>query len=140
MSFDVSIFDMFVCWSNAGTLCILNQNEAINPVAYINRENIDLWFSTPTAVRLLRKLGGSKQTTFPKLRFSFFVGEALTTDIAKFWNKVAPNSSIVNAYGPTEATVLVSLFDCIPELKFIGSSDPNSIMPLGTFLMVWDET
>ena len=46
MSFDVSILDMFVCWSNAGTLCILNQNEVINPVAYINRENIDLWFST----------------------------------------------------------------------------------------------
>lgn len=110
LSFDVSIADMFVTWSNVGTLCVLDKAELTDPSEYIVREKIDFWFSTPTTPRLMYRLGSLTDHCFPNLKYSFFIGEPLTTNIVDIWHAAAPASKIVNAYGPTEATVLVSLF------------------------------
>lgn len=40
-----------------------------------------------------------------KMRYSLFCGETLLNDIAIRWSNCTPNAKIINAYGPTEATV-----------------------------------
>ncbi len=40
-----------------------------------------------------------------KLKYSLFCGEMLLDEIAEAWSICTPNAEIINAYGPTEATV-----------------------------------
>jgi amino acid adenylation domain-containing protein len=46
-----------------------------------------------------------------KIKYSLFCGETLYQDIAKLWSACIPNGTIINAYGPTEATVFCLTFD-----------------------------
>ena len=46
-----------------------------------------------------------------KMRYSLFCGETLFQDIAQAWSACIPNGTIINAYGPTEATVFCLTFD-----------------------------
>jgi D-alanine--poly(phosphoribitol) ligase subunit 1 len=50
----------------------------------------------------------------PELRLSFFCGEALHADVADGWMQCAPRSTIVNFYGPTEATVFAMYYTWHP--------------------------
>jgi len=52
-----------------------------------------------------------------ELKYSLFCGEALYEDISRDWLKCTPNGKIINAYGPTEATVFCLLYDYDP-IKF----------------------
>jgi amino acid adenylation domain-containing protein len=45
-----------------------------------------------------------------KMRYSLFCGETLILDIAESWSKCTPNAKIINAYGPTEATVFCLIY------------------------------
>ena len=48
--------------------------------------------------------------SMPSLRHTYFCGEALSGAIAEAWAVAAPQSSILNVYGPTEATVAFLIF------------------------------
>ncbi len=39
-----------------------------------------------------------------------FCGEALTVDAAVTWSRAAPNSAVINNYGPTELTMFCTAF------------------------------
>jgi acyl-coenzyme A synthetase/AMP-(fatty) acid ligase len=49
-----------------------------------------------------------KAGAFPRLRFSIFAGEALPVTVATEWQLAAPNARVINMYGPTEATIIIS--------------------------------
>jgi len=51
----------------------------------------------------MKQLVANSLTT---LRCSLFCGEGLPCDIATKWKMAAPNSEVINFYGPTEATVM----------------------------------
>jgi D-alanine--poly(phosphoribitol) ligase subunit 1 len=51
------------------------------------------------------------EITLPKLKYSLFCGEALYADITAEWLNSTPNSTIINAYGPTEATVFCLIYE-----------------------------
>ncbi|MCL5029599.1 MAG: AMP-binding protein [Bacteroidetes bacterium] len=46
-----------------------------------------------------------------KMRYSLFCGETLLDQIAQGWSKCTPNAKIINAYGPTEATVFCLIYE-----------------------------
>ncbi len=46
-----------------------------------------------------------------KMRYSIFCGETLLNNIALGWSKCTPNAKIINAYGPTEATVFCLIYE-----------------------------
>lgn len=46
-----------------------------------------------------------------KMRYSLFCGETLLNDIAEGWSACTPNAKIINAYGPTEATVFCLTYE-----------------------------
>jgi len=129
LSFDPSVVDTFFTLINGGELCILNQSELIMPFDYINREKINFWFSVPTLASFIYKMNFLKLNSFPDLKYSLFAGEPLPKGVTDAWQEAAPNSSIENYYGPTEATVSVIRYLYKKESK--NRSFTNEILPIG---------
>jgi acyl-coenzyme A synthetase/AMP-(fatty) acid ligase len=77
----------------------------------------------------MSRLGSLKPGAFPDLRWSFFCGEPLPTDIAQAWSAAAPNSSVENLYGPTEATIAATVYRWEPERS--PAESRNGIVPIG---------
>lgn len=129
LGFDPSIVDMFLTWIKGGKLCLLNQSELLMPYDYIKREKINFWYSVPTLVKFMYKMGYLIPNSFPDIKYSIFTGEALSKELSDTWQIAAPNSVIENGYGPTEATVNISKF--IYKKEYKNRKFKNNILPIG---------
>ena len=129
LGFDPSIVDMFLTWMKGGKLCLLDQSELLMPYDYIKREKINFWYSVPTLVKFMYKMGYLIPNSFPDLKYSIFTGEALSKELSDAWQVAAPNSLIENGYGPTEATVNISKF--IYKKEYKNRNFKNNILPIG---------
>lgn len=109
LTFDLSVHDMFICWATGATLCIPNK-PVLSPIRYIKDHNISVWFSVPSLIHFMQKSNFLQAGAFSTIRFSFFCGEPLSTDLVSYWQQACPNSEIVNIYGPTEVTIGCSFF------------------------------
>ncbi|MGI9220302.1 MAG: non-ribosomal peptide synthetase [Woeseiaceae bacterium] len=107
LTYDVSVHDMFLCWESGATLVNASEKDLRMPAAFIRDHAITCWFSVPSLAYQVRQQGDLVPGAFPSLRLSLFAGEALPTVIANEWAQAAPNSSVQNWYGPTEATITV---------------------------------
>jgi non-ribosomal peptide synthetase component F len=110
MTFDLSVFDMFVAWECGACVCCLPQKALINPGRFINEKKLTIWFSVPSTGVFMKKLGALKAGRYPSLRLSLFCGEPLPVEIAQAWQDAAPNSFVENLYGPTEATIACMVY------------------------------
>jgi amino acid adenylation domain-containing protein len=110
MTFDLSVHDMFVTWEKGACLCCPSQKTLINPGKFINQSQLTTWFSVPSTVVFMKKLGTLKPGTYPSLRLSLFCGEALPMEVVRAWAEAAPNSRIENIYGPTELTIACTAY------------------------------
>lgn len=104
LSWDVSVWNIFVAWGSGGTVVVPSKIELLTPTQHINEQRITHWFSTPSIITLSRMLGDLAPDSMPTLRWSMFAGELLTADNALAWREAAPQSVIANVYGPTEIT------------------------------------
>ncbi|MFB9057589.1 AMP-binding protein [Mariniflexile ostreae] len=64
----------------------------------------------------------------PDMRFNLFAGEALYLDVLEEWSRCLPHAKIVNAYGPTETTIICTSYDFNRELE---NKTHNGIMCIG---------
>jgi len=118
LSFDPSVSDIFYTWSNGGTLCVVPVEDMLLPSNFIVAEKIDVWSSVPSIGSFMLNMGVLKKNAFPNLKVIRFAGESLSKDMAKSWQNSAPQSSVENHYGPTEATIDVASFcysNCNPK-------------------------
>jgi D-alanine--poly(phosphoribitol) ligase subunit 1 len=104
-SFDVSVFEMFACWDGGASLHVVPETKLMAPAGFIRQQELTVWCSVPSIIRLLTRLKQLPPGSLPSLRVSFFIGEALPVASARAWLAAAPNSVLDNHYGPTEATV-----------------------------------
>lgn len=105
ISFDMSVYDIFMAWNAGATLYVVPEARRLAPLKFITENKISVWFSVPSVIKIMQKLNLLKQDSMPCLRLSLFSGEVLTLGAAKAWQSAATNSLIDNLYGPTEATV-----------------------------------
>jgi len=129
LSFDPSVSDIFYTWSNGGVLCIVPEVDMLLPVDFIINEKIDIWSSVPSIGTFMLKMGVLEKNIFPNLKIIRFAGEALSKKIADAWRVAAPNSTVENHYGPTEATIDVASF-CYSK-KDKSASYNNNVIPIG---------
>ena len=108
MSFDLSVHDMFVCWEGGGCLYAMPDHTVMAPAKFIRDHEITMWFSVPSVIGMMEKLGMLKPGIFPTLRASLFCGEPLLSRHAHAWQEAAPNSFVENLYGPTETTIAIT--------------------------------
>ncbi|MFE6923437.1 amino acid adenylation domain-containing protein [Nocardia sp. NPDC057663] len=103
-SFDVSVLDMLLAvWSGAemviGPIDIYGGDEL---GALLDREDITHTFLTPAVLASI----DATRWPLPRLRALMAGGEAVPPDLVASW---APGRRFVNAYGPTEATVIAAM-------------------------------
>jgi D-alanine--poly(phosphoribitol) ligase subunit 1 len=105
-TFDLSVYNMFATWRAGASLYIIPQKQMAVPVNFIKEHQLTVWFSVPSVATLMARMKLLKRGIFPSLRQTFFAGEPLLGSVAAQWQEAAPSSSVVNMYGPTEATVI----------------------------------
>jgi amino acid adenylation domain-containing protein len=129
LSFDPSVSDIFYTFCNKGTLCVVPENEMTFPSDFIIREKLDIWSSVPSISTFMLKMGALSDGKYPHLKIIRHAGEPFPVALAKSWQSAAPNASVENHYGPTEATIDVSRHLYDSNYKY--SDCKNNIMPIG---------
>lgn len=128
LTFDLSVHDLFVCLTNGACLIVPSNDTPFAWSKYIQEKKISVWFSVPSLAVMLDKMRLLKAGAFSSLRLSFFCGEALKVDTALKWKKAAPDSEVINLYGPSEATIAISEY----LLKEKGNNQEiNGILSIG---------
>ncbi|WP_405817778.1 AMP-binding protein [Streptomyces sp. NBC_00838] len=128
LNFDCGMFDLFCAWGSGGTLVPPPAAAYRDMPAFAAEHGLTVWFSTPSAVALIRRMGGLRPGAMDTLRWSFFAGEALSSRDADDWAAAAPGSVVENLYGPTELTITVSSHRWTPG----QDRALNGMVPIGT--------
>lgn len=115
ITFDSSMFDLYVGWAYGACLCCPSAREWFNPNRYIVDKALTVIDITPSAGHGMSRRNGWAPGRFPQLRLCRFGGEALSADLARIMAAAAPNACIDNAYGPTECTVDACFYRWDPE-------------------------
>jgi amino acid adenylation domain-containing protein len=128
LTFDLSVFDMFVCWEAGASLCVVPPKSRMAPAAFLRKAELTVWFSVPAVAAFMNQLKTLRANNFPSLRYSLFCGEPLPASVAEAWQLAAPASRLDNLYGPTELTIACSYHRWSPASPSLCL---NGIVPIG---------
>ena len=129
LTFDPSVFQMFLPWERGARACCLSEKSLLNPGKFINDHQLTIWNCVPVMVHFMKRLHALKRGSYPTLRLSIFAGEPLLDDIVRIWSEAAPHSEIENLYGPTELTINCTYYRWDPEKSPRECS--GGIVPIG---------
>jgi amino acid adenylation domain-containing protein len=130
LNFDCAMFDLFCAWGAGATVDVTPQTAYLDLPGHLARHRITVWFATPSAISLVRRMGGLTPGALPGLRWSFFAGEALRGKDAADWQTAAPAATLENIYGPTELTVTITGHRWNPATS--PGRCVNGLVPIGT--------
>ncbi|MFE1322877.1 AMP-binding protein [Kitasatospora phosalacinea] len=129
LNFDCSVFDLFCAWGAGAEFLTLPPQAFRALPEFLAEHGVTVWFSTPSAIALVRRTGGLAPGALPGLRWSFFAGEALTCRDVEDWRAAAPAATVENLYGPTELTVTIAAY------RWSDTGTPavavNGVVPIG---------
>ncbi len=130
LSFDPSVFDLFVAWGGGATLVVPTPEELFDPAAFVTGRAITHWSSVPSLISTSYAAGLLPAGCMPGLRWSMFCGEQLTREQAARWMDAAPEVTVENGYGPTETTVTCISWR-VPRDRTAWPVTPNGTLPIG---------
>jgi amino acid adenylation domain-containing protein len=126
LNWDSAVSDLWCAWGAGAGLVSVPTPAYRDLPGFVNANDITVWFSAPSVISLARRTGCLVPASLGGLRWSFFGGEALTCADAASWQAAAPDSAVVNVYGPTEATISTHRHTWTPDSVAV-----NGIVPLG---------
>ncbi|GAA1982251.1 AMP-binding protein [Catenulispora subtropica] len=133
LTFDPSVFDMFVAWGGGATLVVASRAELLDPVAFVRKRGITHWYSVPSIISMAARAGGLPTGSMPTVRWSLFAGERFSLEQARAWADAAPASLVENLYGPTELTITVTAYR-LPAERANWPNSSNGSVPIGRIL------
>ena len=120
IAFDLSVLDIFVTLCSGATLFpITTKYDRLMPAKFIKLNKITHWVSVPSVVDLMIKDKSIIKETLRELKLMVFCGEPLLKRHLEFIFNINPNITVLNTYGPTEATV------CMTQLYLNASNWRN---------------
>ena len=128
-SFDVSVCALYEALSRGMTLWAADKQTLSDPkalFALLREAQIDEWVSTPSLAEICVQSEQFTRSLLPQVRQFLFCGEVLTKKLAAEMFRRFPGVPVVNAYGPTEATVLVTGSEMTPQML-----QADAPMPIG---------
>ncbi|MEU2435399.1 amino acid adenylation domain-containing protein [Streptomyces rubradiris] len=129
-TFDAWIWEVFTALAAGAVLCVPDHRTVLagdDLAAAMTRHRVHTVMLPPSVAASL-----PEDADPPALRLMVLGGEPVPPELVRRW---ADRCRVVNAYGPTEATVCVTMGDCVPD-----GSRPAIGRPLpGTRLWVLDE-
>lgn len=106
LAFDAAVWEIFGTLSSGATLVLADDRDLIpgdNLRQFIQRQRIDTLTLPPSVLSLL----GAGE--LPTLKTIVVAGEACSGAVATRWSR---GRRFINAYGPTEATVCATAYEC----------------------------
>ncbi len=128
-SFDVSVIPIYLGLIHGKTLFSLSKDtleDFKRLFAALKNSSVKTWVSTPALAELCIKDESFNKELMPQLETFFFAGEVLSKKLIKEIMERFPGVRIVNGYGPTEGTVLLSAIDVKKEML-----DDDREIPIG---------
>ncbi|MCS3805174.1 amino acid adenylation domain-containing protein/non-ribosomal peptide synthase protein (TIGR01720 family) [Chromobacterium alkanivorans] len=118
LSFDASVSEIFMALGSGAALCLPDADAAQDPAGALRRAALRHGLSHATLPPAL--LAALDESELPGLRTLIAAGEAAAPGLLARW---AAARRVLNAYGPTEATVCASIQACdaVEPLPSIGS-------------------
>lgn len=126
-SFDLSVMYWAPTLALGGTMYALPKelvSDFKQLFSAITSLSVGIWTSTPSFVDMAMLSDDFCQEKMPNLTHFYFDGEELTVSTAKKLMSRFPDAIIVNAYGPTEATVALSAIRITKEMVEKGGRLP----------------
>ena len=130
LHFDLSTYDIFGAYAAGAELHVVPLETALLPhrlAEFIRVSRLTQWFSVPSVLNYIAKVGALREGDFPALRRVMWCGEALPAPTLIHWMRRVPHARFTNLYGPTETTIASSYYD-VPE----SPADPAAPIPIGT--------
>lgn len=141
LHFDLSTFDIYGTLRAGATLHLVPPSLLLprQLAQFILDAELTQWFSVPSAMAYMAKLGAVPDTGFPSLKRVLWCGEVLPTPVLIHWMERIPQATFTNLYGPTETTIASSCYT-LREIPADGTAG----VPIGTAcdgeeLLVLDE-
>ncbi|HET6227833.1 MAG TPA: amino acid adenylation domain-containing protein [Bacteroidia bacterium] len=126
-TFDVSLCDVLNAFANGGTL-VLNPTELLKDhdafIQRLTKYKCSVWTSTPSFAYLFLRHEKFNSQHLPALHSFLFMGEELPGRTISVLKNSFKNTRVLNAYGPTEATIVTTFVDVTEELLKKYTSTP----------------
>ena len=129
ITFDSSMFDLYVSWAFGACLCVPSVADWVNPNKFIESARLSVIDIVPSTGRNMSRAGGWRPGRFTGLRLCRFGGEALPQDLAAALAAAAPQAAVDNVYGPTECTVDAAYFRWTPGPSELECE--HGVVPIG---------
>ena len=111
-SFDPSVLDVHISLSSGATLCLASKESLMpgeNLLRTLRKQGITSVHLPPSALAVM------EPQELPQLQMLMCGGEVCTADLVRRWS--TPGRRFLNAYGPTETTILVTFSECLDKEK-----------------------
>lgn len=141
-SFDVSVIPIYLGLIYGKTLNSLSKNTLEDFKALfenLRESNIKDWVSTPALAEMCIRDISFNKSLMPNLRTFFFAGEVLSKKLIRELMERFEGVRIINGYGPTEGTVLLSAIDVNEEMLNDERSIPIGYPMDGGILKIVDD-
>ncbi len=122
IGFDATITSLFSPLLVGREVVLLPEAEEIDALSSILRSqsNFSLVKITPAHLELLSQLLSGEEAS-GQTRAFIIGGEALLAKSVSFWRNFAPNTRLINEYGPTETVVGCCVYEVSPETSEVGT-------------------
>ncbi len=127
--FDLSILDIYLPLKHGATLVLFGEELGKQPASIaevIAQEEISVWYSTPSTLRLLLEFGRLHRHRYPRLRTVIFAGEVFPIKHLRALKEAWPLPVWYNLYGPTETNVCT--YHRLPDELSSSRTEP---VPIG---------
>ncbi|WP_288222069.1 D-alanine--poly(phosphoribitol) ligase subunit DltA [uncultured Clostridium sp.] len=141
-SFDVSVIPIYLGLIYGKTLHSFSKNTLEDfklLFKNLKESNIRYWVSTPALAEICIRDANFNSKLIPNLKTFFFAGEVLSKRLVKELMERFNGVRIINGYGPTEGTVLLSAIDVTEEMLEDERSIPIGYPMEGGILKILDD-
>lgn len=118
-TFDVSLCDVLNSFSRGASLVLTSTDMVKNQddlLQRLRRYNCSVWTSTPSFVYLFLRHPDFRSSLLPAMKTFLFMGEDLPNRTCASLRKSFPEARLMNAYGPTEATIVTTLVEITDDI------------------------
>ncbi len=138
-TFDVSLCDLLNAFALGGTLVLSAAELTKDQDAFLQRViryQCTVWTSTPSFAFIYLRHPLFNSAAMPDMKTFLFMGEELPSRTCSTLHTKFPQSRVLNAYGPTEATIVTTLVEITPDIAAQQASVPIGYpMPASTLLI-----
>ena len=130
ITFDISLQDPLLALVCGATVVCPSKKDLLTPTKFIRNNHLTIVMTVPSLVSYMQKTKELLKECNELVRLTIFTGEALWYQQLLSYHQAYPKSRLVNAYGPTEATVWVSHYE-VALAQLQDSRYAHAVVALG---------